>query len=404
MADLVPLADHRARVLDAARPLGSETVAAPDSAGRTLAADAVSRLDIPAFDNSAMDGFAVRHDDVAGAHRDAPATLKVVADLPAGSAADPPLAPGEAVRIMTGARVPRGADTIVPFEDTAHGLDDSLRAAVVIAPPRFPGAHIRRAAEDIAAGRIVLPASAAIGALQVSALIAAGVRDVAVARLPRVAVVSTGSELVAPGIDPAPGQIPDSNSALVAALVAEAGALVTLRTSIGDDPDALGALVDGVDADVIVTSGGVSAGAYEPVKQALAGRIRFDRVAMQPGKPQAFGVLPSGALFFGLPGNPVSVAVSYEMFVRPALLRLQGRDRIDRPTFALAATTGWRTPSGRTQVLPIALDGQGVRPATRGGSGSHLVGGLGRADGYAVVPAHVAEVAPGDIVDVMLVS
>lgn len=404
MADLVPLADHRARVLNAARPLGSETVPAPDSAGRTLAEGAAARLDIPAFDNSAMDGFAVRHDDVAGAQRDAPVTLRVVGDLPAGSAEDPPLAPGEAVRIMTGARVPTGADTIVPFEDTAHGLDDSLRAAAVIAPPRVPGAHIRRAAEDIAAGRIVLPAGAAIGALQVSALIAAGVRDIAVARLPRVAVVSTGSELVAPGVDPAPGQIPDSNSALIAALVAETGAFVTFQTSVGDDPDALRALIDDVDADVIVTSGGVSAGAYEPVKQALAGQIRFDRVAMQPGKPQAFGVLPSGALFFGLPGNPVSVAVSYEMFVRPALLRLQGRDRIDRPTIALAATTGWRTPAGRTQVLPIALDGQGVRPATRGGSGSHLVGGLGRADGYAIIPAHASEVAPGDLVDVMLVS
>ncbi|GGD40671.1 molybdopterin molybdenumtransferase MoeA [Microbacterium faecale] len=404
MSDLISVAEHRTRVLNAARPLESEELAVADSVGSTLAADAISRLDIPAFDNSAMDGFAVRHADVAEASRDAPAVLRVVADVAAGSAADPALSPGEAARIMTGARVPTSADTVVPFEQTIGGLGDSLTEAAVSVPPRARGAHIRRVAEDIAAGRVALSAGAVVGALQLSALIAAGVREVSAVRRPRVAVVSTGSELVPPGTDPAPGQIPDSNSALLAELVADSGARVTLRTSVGDDPAALRALLNEVDADVVITSGGVSAGAYEPVKQALAGRIRFDRIAMQPGKPQGFGVLDSGALFFGLPGNPVSVAASYEMFVRPALLRVQGRADIDRPRFALPATTGWRTPAGRLQVLPIVVDGSGVRPATAGGSGSHLVGGLGRAEGYAVVPADVAEVASGDLVDVMLVS
>lgn len=402
---MIPVAAHRQRVLDAVRPLPAETVAVTSAAGRTLAADVVSRLDIPAFDNSAMDGFAVRSADVASAAPGSPAVLAVVADVPAGSAERPPLPAGQAARIMTGAPVPDDADAIVPFEETEGGLDDSLTDCRVVSPARA-GAHIRRRAEDIAEGEVVLEAGSALGALQLSALVSAGVTEVAVARRPRVAVISTGAELLPPGVAPGPARIPDSNSALLAELAAAAGADVIARERVSDDPRELLDLLAGAAAgtDVVVTTGGVSAGAYEPVKLALSGRVRFDKVAMQPGKPQGFGALDDGALFFGLPGNPVSVAVSFEMFVRPALLALQGRAVVDRPRIRLRAVAGWRTPPGRDQVMPIALEADGVRPATAGGSGSHLVGGLGRAEGYAIVPADVAEVAPGDLVDVMLVS
>ncbi len=401
---LTPLVTHRERVLAAARPLAVETLAVTESAGSTLASAAIARLDIPSFDNSAMDGFAVRYDEVVGASEATPVRLRVVADVAAGSASDPTLGPGEAARIMTGAPVPTAADAIVPFEDTAGGLAASMLEATVVRAPGRRGAHIRRTAEDLANGDIALDAGTPLGALQLSALVAAGITEVSVARRPRVAVFSTGAELAMPGTVPAPGQIPDSNSMLLAGLVTESAGVVVARRSLGDDPDELLRAIADVDADVIVTSGGVSAGAYEPVRQALDGAIAFDRIAMQPGKPQGFGVLPSGALFFGLPGNPVSVAVSFEMFVRPALMTMQHRARIDRPRVTLPAAAAWRPSRGRTQILPIAFDGAGVRPATLGGSRSHLVGGLGRAEGYAIVPQSVESVSAGDPVDVMLVS
>ncbi|WP_221584164.1 gephyrin-like molybdotransferase Glp [Microbacterium sp. G2-8] len=409
MMGLLSVEDHLADILAHVRHVEMQHASPIDAAGRTLAADAIAALDIPAFDNSAMDGFAVRFADVAHAAPGAPVALTVIGDVPAGSVAALPVAPATTQRIMTGAPVPPGADAIVPFEQTAGGLADSLDTALVRTAPPAAGAHVRRRAEDIAAGDIVLRAGSLLGALQVPALVAAGVTEVAAFRAPRVVVVSTGSELSAPGSVPAEGQIPDSNSTLLAGLVRDAGGEVVLRTSVGDDPAELTRLLaDQHDVDAVVTSGGVSAGAYEPVKQALEGRVRFSKVAMQPGKPQAFGALDTGALFFGLPGNPVSVAVSFEVFVRPALLALQGRASIHRPLLRLPAATGWRTPPDRRQYAPIVIDRTDprawrARPATAGGSGSHLVGGLGLAEGYAIVPEDVAVVATGDLVDVMLV-
>jgi len=403
--------EQLALVLAAARPLpaGAGTVA--DSLGRTLAVPVRAAVDIPVFDNSAMDGFAVRGADVAGASPDSPVRLRVVAEVPAGSALDPALAPGEAARIMTGAPVPTAADAIVPVEDTVDGFAGPADETVVLRAPR-PGAHVRRAGEDARAGDEVVPAGIVLGPLQAGAIAASAVVEVTTARAPRVAVVSTGSELVAPGEPLGRGAIPESNGALLAALVAEAGGEVVLRTSVPDDPAALRRVLEQAgDVDAVVMSGGVSAGAYEPVKQAFGagGGMEFASVAMQPGKPQGFGVAPGGALMFGLPGNPVSVAVSFEVFVRPALLALQGRAELHRPRIALPAAEGWRTPPGRRQYLPAAIDRSDparwtVRPATAGGSKSHLAGALARAEAYAVVPAEVEEVGPGDLVEVWLRS
>ena len=229
-------------------------------------------------------------------------------------------------------------------------------------------------------------------------------------------VVSTGSELVEPGEPLAHGQIPESNSTLLAGLAREAGAEVLLRTSVDDEGDALSALVtsftaDGASerADVIIFSGGVSAGAYEVVKNTLAAAMEFTQVAMQPGKPQGFGVTASGTLLFGLPGNPVSAAVSFEVFVRPALLALQQRRDQYRPVIRLPASVAWRTPPGRRQYLAATIDRSdparwSVAPSSRRGSASHLAGGLGRADAFAIVAAEIDQIEAGDLVDVMLIS
>lgn len=402
--------EQLALVLDAVRTLPVESVSLPDAAGRTLAVDATAAHDIPLFDNSAMDGFAVRAADVAAASAASPVTLRVVADLPAGVSDDPALEAGETARIMTGSPVPTAADAIVPFEDTAGGLADSLGDVRVLRAPAS-GAFVRRRGADLRVGDAVVQAGERLGAFQVAAAVAAGVDRVRVTRAPRVAVVSTGSELLGPGETPTRGRIPDSNGPLLQELVRDADAEIVLVARVSDDADAVAAVTDDAvarGADVIVFTGGVSAGAYEPVRGAFDGRgeVEFASVAMQPGKPQAFGVLGSGTLVFGLPGNPVSVAVSFEVFVRPALLALQGRTVIHRPRSSFTADAEWTTPPGRRQYLPAVVDlaARTVRPATSGGSGSHLAGGLARAHAFAIVPAETERVAVGDVIDVMLVG
>jgi molybdopterin molybdotransferase len=406
VTELLTVEEHRSRVLAAASLLPAETVSLSEASGRTLAEPVLAAHDLPGFDNSSMDGFAVRFADVEGADAEHPVSLRVIADLPAGTADDPSLAPGQAARIMTGAAVPADADAIVPFEDTAGGLADSLDTIEVLRAPAAAGAFIRRRGGDTRAGDVVLSAGEHLGPFALAAAAAAGVAEVAVRRRPRVAVVSTGSELVAPGDTPTRGQTPDSNATLLAALVAAADADIELVDRVGDDPAGIETVLARVSrADVVVFTGGVSAGAYEPVRLALSDRIAFEKVAMQPGKPQAFGALADGRLVFGLPGNPVSVAVSFEVFVRPALLALQGRAVLDRRIARLTASEAWTTPPGRRQYLPAAVDlvAGTVRPATAGGSGSHLAASLARAEAFAIVPAEVSAVSVGDALDVMLI-
>jgi molybdopterin molybdotransferase len=397
---MITVDEHLAGILRAIRPLDRTTVPVADALGLTLTTAVRAAVDLPLFDNSAMDGFAVHFADVAAASAASPVSLRVVADLPAGSGADPAVGAGEAVRIMTGAAVPTAADTIVPFEATSGGLSDSLDTARVVEAPRGIGAHIRRRGEDCAAGVELVPAGVELGPLQVAAISAAGVGSVAVSRRPRVAVIATGSELVPAGSPLERGEIPESNSLLLAALTRGSGAELILRTTVGDVDDDLRRAVEDATArgaDVIITSGGVSAGAFEVVRTALA-EMTFVQVAMQPGRPQGFSA--GDPLIFGLPGNPVSAAVSFEVFARPALLAMQGRNEIHRRMLRLPAAAAWRSPRGRRQYLPIRLVDGGVAPATA--RGSHRAGGLARAEGYAVVPPETEDVAVGDPVDILL--
>ncbi|QTX03866.1 gephyrin-like molybdotransferase Glp [Agromyces archimandritae] len=402
---LEPVEAQQARVLAAVRVLGSESLPLGAAAGRTTAAEVRAAVPIPVFDNSAMDGYAVHAADLTAASAERPSLLPVVADLAAGTDLTPELPQGAAARIMTGAPLPPGADAIVPVEDTDGGVD---RVSIRRAPVR--GAHIRRAAEDLAVGDSVLAAGVRLTPARLAAAAAAGHGSLEVRRRPRVAVVATGSELVAPGAPLRPGSIHDSNSTLLAGLVVGADAELVLAERVPDDDAALIAALArarAVGVDAIVLSGGASVGAYDVARSVLEPRgIAFRRIAMQPGKPQGFGVL-EGVPVFALPGNPVSVAVSFEVFVRPALRTMQGRAPFPPPVHALAAV-GWRTPPERRQYAPVALEYDGptllARPASAGGSGSHLAGSLALADGFAVVPAERSEVRPGDELAVMLVG
>ncbi|MGH3936908.1 MAG: molybdopterin molybdotransferase MoeA, partial [Pseudonocardiaceae bacterium] len=292
-----------------------------ECAGLALAEPLTAALPLPPFDNSAMDGYAVRAVDVAGATAGNPVQLPVTEDIPAGRTDSPPLQPGTAHRIMTGAPMPPGADAVVQVEHTDAGLHE-----VQIFAARSAGQSVRRAGEDVAAGDEVLAAGAVLGPAQLGVAAAVGQAKLPVHRRARVLVLATGSELVTPGTPLQHGQIYESNSTMLAAAVREAGGEAELMHFVPDDvaalESALAARLDGI--DLLVTSGGVSAGAYEVVKSAMTGQgVEFGKVAMQPGGPQGAGRY-RGVPVATLPGNPVSSSVSFEMFVRPALRAAMG--------------------------------------------------------------------------------
>ncbi|WP_432547386.1 molybdotransferase-like divisome protein Glp [Kineococcus sp. SYSU DK004] len=406
---LVPVEEHLRRCLDLVRPLRPLDLALRDALGCVLAEDVVSPRPLPGFDNSAMDGYAVRLADVAGAGEDTPVELPVVGDVAAGPSEPVRLTGGTTVRIMTGAPVPPGAEAVVPVEHTDRGVS---RVRVHRAPAA--GQHVRRAGEDVEAGVVVLEAGTRLQARHVGVLAALGRARVRVRPRPRVVVVSTGTEVVEPGTPLAPGQLHDANGPLLAAAAEELGALAYRVGVVGDDPRELAAVLDDqlVRADVLVTSGGVSEGAYDTVKEVLSASpdVRFDRVAVQPGMPQGAGRLGEQRTpVFTLPGNPVSSFVSFEVFVRPALRRMLGEDGPDpqRPVVTAVADAGWSSPPAKRQYVRAAhhRDGDGVlrvRPVS--GHGSHLVTALARTTCLAVVPVGVARVEPGDEVECVLLG
>lgn len=407
------VADQLAFVLAMVAPLPPVLVSLDEALGLVLAEDILSRTDTPPFDNSAMDGYAVQRADLVRASAEHPVRLPVVADLAAGTSQNPRLEAGQVARIMTGAPIPDGADAVVPIEDTDQGTDT---VTIVRAPQ--PAAHIRRAGEDAHAGDTVLTRGSVLRPTRVAAAASAGTSSLRVHPAPRVAVISTGSELVTPGEPTRRGQIPDSNSYLLASAVTAAGGVPIRLGAVPDDEITLRSLLAGLagTVDAIVLSGGVSVGAYDVVKAVLAPlrTVWFGPVKMQPGKPQGFGRWPAdknaveGPLIFALPGNPVSAFVSFEAFVRPALRRLGGHTDLFRTTISATAGESWDSPPGRAQYMPVTVEGEGTRSVVRrsaaGGSGSHLVAGLAQAVGLALVPENVTRIAEGDRVTVMLVT
>jgi len=414
--------EHLAAVLALVAPLPEVEVALDDALGCVLTRPLLAPESLPRWDNSSMDGYAVRAADTVDASVGAPRALTVLADLAAGTADDPVVGSGTAARIMTGAPLPRGADAIVPVESTDGGTD-----VVHVHTSAAPGDFIRRVGEDARAGDVVLAQGTQLNAQQIGAAAALGAGRVPVRPRPRVAVLSTGSELVETGVLPRRGQIPDSNSHLLAAAVREAGGVPVRLSAVPDEPAVFRETLAGLrgQVDAVVTSGGVSMGAFDVVKEALRGEpgMEFVTVAMQPGKPQGLGTLDDGTPVLCLPGNPVSAFVSFEVFVRPAILRMRGFASVRRPRLTAVVVDGWRSPAGRAQYMPVVLeraddaraddgwfvpawfgDGWTVRRVVRGGSGSHLVASLGGAQALAVIPADVVEVVPGDTVPVMLVN
>ncbi|MCA5895222.1 molybdopterin molybdotransferase MoeA [Isoptericola sp. NEAU-Y5] len=432
-----PVADHAAEIAERVTPalvaalerdtervtvarLLAAAAAGAALAPRVLTADAVAAAALPGFDNSQMDGYAVRSTDLAGATREAPVALRVAAPVPAGTQ-PPPLAAGTAAPVMTGAPVPAGADAVVRVEDAdpphfgtpgaatpgaaTSGVAEEPAAEVRFAAPVTVGAYVRTTGSDVAAGEVLLPAGAPLGAPQLGALVAAGIRTVDVARPPHVLLVSTGSELAPAGRALGPARVHDANGAALTAALAQVGARVTTAV-VPDEPDDLRRVLERAPGDValVVTTGGVSAGAFEVVRQTLDG-LWFGHVAVQPGGPQGLGTVVLGGPgaqrevpVVAFPGNPVSALVSFELFLRPLVAAVTGATPARRPTGRAPLAAPLNSPPALHQVRRASLDDAG-RVHMTGGPGSHLLTHLAAATILVHVPPGVARLERGDVVD-----
>jgi len=393
--------DHAGIIARMLEPLSEqppeETVRLEAALGRVTAEEVRSEVDLPLFRNSQMDGYAVRAADI----RSAPVALEVSGDIPAGHTSPVTLIAGTALRIMTGAPVPTGADTIVPVEDTelVLGRDDDLEGAIVeIRRSRAAGEYVRERGSDVRRGEVLVPAGTRLAPRHLAALAAAGVETVRARARLRVGILTTGSELISSGA-PGFGQVYDANSVALAALVQESGATVSVRASSDDDPATFERILDEAlaQSDLVITSGGISKGAYEVVREVLHPRgADVTTVAMQPGGPQATAVV-GGVPVFAFPGNPVSTQVSFVVFLRDPLRAAAGLPPIAPVEAAL--TTDLRSVPGRRQFLRGLLDGSGgVTPVA--GHSSHLVAGMARADVLIDVPAEAEALEAGATVTV----
>ena len=401
-AKLIEIEEARRLVLERTAPLDSDEVALRDALGRVLAEDVESADAVPGFDNSAMDGYAVRAADTGGASADSPVELRLADESRAGSPAGATLAEGEAITISTGALVPEGADSVVRVEDTSS-RDSRVEVAVEVEP----GRNIRRAGEDIEPGETVLAGGTPIGPAELGVLASVGRTSVRCARRPRVHVLSTGDELVEPGEPLSPGAVRNSNSYSVPPLAAAAGAEVAAVEMVPDDPDSTRAAIgSALESDLVVICGGVSVGPHDHVRPALAdlgAEEVFWGVSLKPGKPTWFGIAPSGALVFGLPGNPVSAMVTFLLFARPALLAMSGLDPGRDRTSATLEDEIPKKP-GRTQAVRCTLElgDDGWRATSTGAQGSHILTSMLGADALAILPADAGDVPAGTRVQIEL--
>ncbi|GAA2020433.1 hypothetical protein GCM10009740_06040 [Terrabacter terrae] len=401
--------EHLRAILSTLEPAPTQRTPLTEALGLVVARDVRAEINLPHFDNASMDGYAVRAESLAGA-AEAPLRLRIVGEVAAGQQPPFSVGPGEAARIMTGAPIPEGADAVIAVEDTDGAASGEVECRTAVRAGRY----VRPRGEDVTSGSVVVGAGSVVGARTLALLAACGHAEVEVHRRPHVVVISTGAELVAPGEPLGPGQIHDSNSSMLWAAAVGAGASAEVRGVVGDSEEELIAVLDEVAAaaDVVITSGGVSMGAYDVVKGALSGEgIDFVKVAMQPGKPQGYGLLtgPGGRQvpLFALPGNPVSSFVSFEVFVRPALrrlMRLTPEKRRLRPATLISGVDsfGGRRQFGRAVVSRSAEGTLVAAPVA--GQGSHFVADLSRANALFVVPEDVTELVAGEVVDVLLLD
>jgi len=400
--DMRPVEEVRREILNRVRTLAPIELPLQEAFGCVLAADVAAELDMPGFSSSAMDGFAVRASDVASATMDEPVTLRVVGRAPVGLQPDTTVGAGEAVGIATGAPIPAGADSIVPIEHSvAEGIDVHILRS-------FPeGANVRQAGEDVRAGQMLVPQGRRLAAPELGMLASSGHASVLVSPRARVVVISTGDELVEPGRPVTYGKVRDANSYTLFGGLREVGTIPYLAGISRDEPDVLKEEVLGFvgRADCFISSGGVSVGERDVVKKAFfrRGEIDFYQVAMQPGMPQGFGMIDETP-YFGLPGNPVSVFVSFEVFIRPALLKMMGRHDIFRPEIWAVLESDISGPRDKVMYARVRVwreRGQ-WRAASTGPPGSNLLGTVTKANGLAIIPVGTDTAEAGSRVRVML--
>lgn len=409
MNKMLSVAEAQQAILAKIRRLDPETVDLLDSLGRVLAEDVISDIDLPPFDNSSMDGYAVRSIDVQAASPDQPTRLPVVADIPAGHPIDLTLPEQSAARITTGAMLPIGADMVVPVEDTDDGArgSSSLPSAVSIKKPFQRGAFVRYQGDDVKRGEKILEAGTLIHPADIALMAAVGHARVQVYRQPRVAVLATGDELVEPNQKPDRGQIRNSNEYAVAALIAQSGGLPVRLGIARDDRESITAKLDqaiGQGVDLIIATAGVSVGAYDFVKDVIAsnGSIDLWRVRMRPGKPIAFGNYRS-VPFFGLPGNPVSAMLTFEQFVRPVLRVMAGFAHWRKPTIDVVLLESIESDGRETYARAwLQRDADRWTAKLSGGQESNMLKSLARANALVIVPDGVTHLERGSIAQAQL--
>jgi molybdopterin molybdotransferase len=409
---LLSVEEAQQRIMSGFRPLEAESVPLLQAVDRVLAEEIAADMNIPPLDNTAMDGYAVRAADTASASAGRPVSLRVLSDLAAGYVSGIAVEPGTAIRIMTGAPIPEGADAVVPFEETRVAREGPFvpGSEVQIQKAARPGANVRRAGEDVRRGEIVLTAGSVLRPGEIGLLASVGRGMVMVHRRPRVAILATGDELVAVDETPGPGQIRNSNNYTVAAGVLRYGGIPLMLGIAHDNMDNLTSRIrQGLEMkpDLIITSGGVSVGDFDMVKEVLAaeGDISFWGVRMKPGKPLAFGRL-KGVPHLGLPGNPVSSLVSFELFARPAVLLMQGKTNLEKASVEATFVDGLARKDDRRHYLRVILEKSGGEWLARltGEQGSGILRSVTMANGLAIAPEDVSSIAPGSRLKVLLLD